>query len=121
MNPTHLSPTPEQLAAVAALEVDGPVLMLNLLRFKADGGREQYAVYAAAAMPFLGKVGASVRVRTDAHSTVIGAEEWDEMIVVEYPSKQAFFDMVTDPEYPGELRAAALEDSRLVLTTEANG
>jgi len=118
MSSTFLHPDRAQFEALASLETDGPVVMLNLLRFKPDGGREAYAKYAAAAGPFLTKVGASLRFRADARATVIGDEEWDEMILVEYPSKQAFFEMSGDPDYPSALRAAALEDSRLVLTTE---
>jgi uncharacterized protein (DUF1330 family) len=48
--------------------------------------------------------------------TVIGGEEWDDVFIVEYPSKEAFFDMVTSEEYQkgAHFRTEALEDSRLV-------
>ena len=92
--------------------------MVNLLRFAPGGGAEQYRQYGQAATPFLVKAKASVRYAGVGIGTVIGGEEWDEVILVEYPSKQAFLDMTGDPDYPSELRANALADSRLYCTVE---
>jgi hypothetical protein len=52
------------------------------------------------------------------HGTLIGPgdEEWDEILLVEYPSKAAFFEMTGDPDYPREIRGGALADSRLYCT-----
>ena len=42
-------------------EDDGqPIVMLNLLRFHADGGRERYADYLAAAGPLVARYGAEI-------------------------------------------------------------
>ena len=98
------------------MELDGPILMLNLLRFAPDGGAEAYARYGAAAAPFLEKAGASIRYLGQVAGTFIGGEDWDEVILVEYPSKAAFLAMSGDPDYPGHLRAEALSDSRLICT-----
>lgn len=108
----------EQISAIAKMDLEGPVVMLNLLRFAPDGGAEAYARYAEAAQPFLERVGASVRFMGNVAATVIGGEEWDEVVLVEYPSKQAFLDMIGDPEYPHEIRAGALVDSRLYCTQQ---
>ena len=45
---------------------------------------------------------------------------WDAILVVEYPSPQAFVDMVRDPAYQKvhEHRAAALEQGDLVATSQ---
>jgi hypothetical protein len=48
-----LAPTPEQLAALAARQADAPVVMINLLQFKADGGRESYLRYTREVAPHL--------------------------------------------------------------------
>jgi hypothetical protein len=58
-------------------------------------------------------VGASSRYLGRVAATVIGGEPWDLVLLVDYPSAQAFHAMVTDPEYPMDLRAEALLDSRL--------
>jgi uncharacterized protein (DUF1330 family) len=120
MPETYLHPSTEQIAAIQALDIDGPLVMLNLLRFRPDGGTEEYARYGAAAAPFLAAAGASIRYAGDVHGTVIGApdEDWDEIIMVQYPSKQAFFDMTSVPDYPSAIRASALADSRLYCTQE---
>lgn len=64
------------------------------------------------------KSGASIRYLGDSAATVIGGDEWDEVVVVEYPSLQAFFEMTADPGYPSAIRAGALADSRLYCTQE---
>jgi uncharacterized protein (DUF1330 family) len=121
MNDTHINPSPENIAALRAMDLDGPVIMLNLLRFSADGGEAQYRRYGAAAMPFLVEAGASIRYLGDVAATVIGGEAWDEIVLVEYPSLQAFFEMTGNPAYPSDIRSGALADSRLYCTQETVG
>jgi uncharacterized protein (DUF1330 family) len=115
---TYIHPSPEQIAALQSMKLDGPLVMLNLLRFAPDGGEEEYARYGAAAAPFLRRSDANVRYLGNVAATVIGAEEWDRIILVEYPSVQAFFEMIGNPEYPSEIRAGSLADSRLYCTQE---
>ena len=116
MNDSYIDPSPENIAALRELELDGPVVMLNLLRFRPDGGADEYARYGAAALPFLERAGATVRYLGVGAATVIGPDVWDEVVLVEYPTVQAFFEMTGDPDYPSDLRAGALEDSRLYCT-----
>ena len=118
MAETYLHPSADQIKALIAQPTEGPLVMVNLLRFAPDGGEAEYRRYGQAATPFLQKAQASVRFVGAGIATVIGGEEWDEVILVEYPSKQAFFDMTGDPDYPSELRANALADSRLYCTVE---
>lgn len=97
-----LEPSPEQFAALAARPADQPVVMINLLKFRADGGRESYARYAQEVVPHLQRVGGTVRYSGGSPSQVIGDGEkpwWDAILVVEYPSPAAFIDMVTNEEY----------------------
>lgn len=119
----HVDPTQEQIAAlIAAAETStGPVAMLNLLKFKADEGRESYLRYAAGVQPHLDRVGASIGYMGNAGGVVIGTEEsgrWDAVLVVHYPSRAAFLEMVLDPGYQevATHRTNALEDSRLIAT-----
>ncbi|MFT7651230.1 MAG: hypothetical protein ACI9ON_001267 [Limisphaerales bacterium] len=113
MSETYLSPNTEQMKALIGLSVEGPIVMLNLLKFRPDGGAEDYAEYGRLARPFLERAGVSLRYLGDVAATVIGGEEWDEVILVEYPSKQAFLEMTGDPDYPSEARGDSLLDSRL--------
>ena len=119
---SSLEPTPEQFAALAARPADAPVVMVNLLTFRPDGGRASYARYAQEVAPHLQRVGGSVRYAGSAPTQVIGDGErpwWDAILVVEYPSPGAFIDMVTDAEYikVHEHRAAALDRGDLIATS----
>jgi uncharacterized protein (DUF1330 family) len=102
-------------------EAEGPVVMLNLLRFQPDGGRERYQQYIA-------KLGEGVRQRYGLEVLYMGdggraliAEEgqsWDAVALVRYPNRAAFVSMSRDPEYreAAHLRAAALVESVLQPT-----
>jgi uncharacterized protein (DUF1330 family) len=125
-----LHPTAEQLQELMGSTDDGPVLMLNLLRFKpmADGidegvtGAEAYARYSAGTEPFLRGVGGDVRIALSATQSVVGPAEpeWDLILVIEYPSRAKFLEMAMNPEYlkVHAHREAALADSRLVACSE---
>jgi uncharacterized protein (DUF1330 family) len=121
MSATYYKASTDQIKAIQALDAEGPLIMLNMLRFRPDGGAEQYAEYVAAAAPFLAKAGAKINYAGSVHGTLIGPgdEDWDEILLVEYPSKAAFFEMTGDPDYPREIRSGALADSRL-YTTQKN-
>jgi len=98
------------------------VVMINLLQFRADGGRESYLRYAQEVAPHLQRVGGTVRYAGAAPGVVIGDGEkpwWDAIIVVEYPSPAAFLDMVTNEEYlkVHEYRAAGLDRGDLIATS----
>jgi uncharacterized protein (DUF1330 family) len=119
---SSLEPTPEQFAALASRPADAPVVMVNLLKFKTPGGFESYQRYGRETAPHLVRVGATVRYVGMAPSVVIGDGErpwWDAILIVEYPSPQAFIDMVTTPEFAKahEHRAAALERGDLIATS----
>ncbi|MDT5350241.1 MAG: hypothetical protein QOH91_3528 [Mycobacterium sp.] len=117
-----LETTPEQAAALAARPADAPVVMVNLLKFKTEGGLESYLQYGRDVAPHLQRVGATVRYAGAAPAYIIGDGErpwWDAILVVEYPTPQAFIDMVTTPEYAEvhEHRAAGLERGDLIATS----
>ena|SRR6516225_759134 len=119
---TTLGPTAEQLTALTSRPADAPVLMVNLLKFETTGGLESYQRYAREVASHLDRVGATVRYAGTAPGVVIGDGErpwWDAILVVEYPTPQAFIDMVTTPEYANvhEHRAAALERGDLIATS----
>ncbi|HMS60928.1 MAG TPA: DUF1330 domain-containing protein [Solirubrobacteraceae bacterium] len=99
----------------------GPVVMLNLLRFAGEPGRASYAQYAARIQPFLDAVGATVLYAGSCSTVLVAPDEhrWDALLVVRYPSRAAFLQMVGDPDYQSitELRTAGLEAAVLQATT----
>jgi uncharacterized protein (DUF1330 family) len=98
----------------------GPVVMLNLLRY-AEGGRELYARYAAALTDtFLPRYGGEVLYAGEGSTPLVAesGQDWDAVLLVRYPSRQAFSDMVRDPEYQQvtELRTRAVTEAVLQAT-----
>ena len=127
---SHIHPEHAALEALTALPDDEPLCMLNLLRYRERAayptgsahapcsGREAYARYGAVAIKHVHAVGGQAIWRGEPQLTVIGPSEeaWDEMLLVQYPSRTAFLKMTADPEYLAcaEHRTAALADSRLI-------
>ncbi len=109
-----VDPTREQLAALAAVKSDDPVIMLNLLAYREDG-REYYRRYLIAAQRAVDEVGGSLMLLAEASAPFIGPrdETWDDVLMVRYPSRAAFLRVLTFDYY-----RAALEDrSRALLRT----
>jgi uncharacterized protein (DUF1330 family) len=97
----------------------GPVVMLNLLRFD-SAKRESYAEYTRRIQPFLDEMGATVLYVGDCSSLLVGPDthEWDSVLLVRYPSRQAFSSMVAHPDYQQitGLRTEALTEAVLQAT-----
>lgn len=116
-----IEPTGEQVRLLVDSDHQGPVVMLNLLRFK-PGGEATYRRYGEAVLPIVTKLGGRLLWQGRADSVVIGdagVDGWDAVALVEYPSRQAFVAMVSSPEYRdiAGLRSDALIDSRLIACT----
>ena len=109
------APDEQAMAAFAGRAAEGPVYMLNLLEFVPDGGAERYAEYGAAVAPLLDRVGGKPVFAGRPSEHLIGEGSWDLMMVVSYPTRQAFLDMVSSPEYQEieHLRSEALARSEL--------
>jgi uncharacterized protein (DUF1330 family) len=94
---------------------EGPIMMLNLLRYKPDGGEQAYREYAAANVPLVERFGVEIVVAAKPAEALIGKPYWDSVLVVRYPSRQAFIDMLNTVLYETNepIRMRALEDSEL--------
>jgi uncharacterized protein (DUF1330 family) len=117
-----VDPTGQDLKRFMDEDDGGPVTMLNLLRFKADGGRESYEAYAAAIGPYLEQAGATVVHLAETGTPLVapdGDTSWDSILLVRYPTRAAFSQMVADPAYQQitHLRTEALEAAVLQPTT----
>jgi uncharacterized protein (DUF1330 family) len=116
-----VDPTPDDVRRFVAEDDGGPVVMLNLLAYDGPMGRESYGKYSEAVLPFLAKAGGEVVYAGECSTTVIGAEghAWDSILVVRYPSRQAFLQMVMDPAYQEitHLRTEGLKAAVLEATT----
>ncbi|HJR19205.1 MAG TPA: DUF1330 domain-containing protein [Actinomycetota bacterium] len=119
--PIALYPTPEQFQELLAAPDDGPVVMVNLLRFKDGAGEDEYRVYAEKMVAFVASKGGRLIWSGRVDSQVIGAGGGDFHMVglVEYPSRKAFVEIAMDPfvQEIGAHRAAGLEGQWLLATT----
>jgi len=114
-------------------DVQGEIVMLNLLKFNAVAdysnhpglgpeesisGQRAYKLYMNSALPFIREAGSKVLFYGRAMPFLIGpeAEEWDEMLLVSHVEKKEFLAFAQHPGYlkiKGH-RQAALADSRLL-------
>ena len=95
-----ITPNLDQFQALAAAPDEGAVVMLNLLKFK-EGGVDTYLRYGDAAIGMVEECGGRVLWSGRAEQVLIGdpAADWDVVVLVEYPSRAAFVEMVSSPEY----------------------
>ncbi len=113
-------PNIEQFKELLKNPNEGPVVMLNLLKFKPEGGLASYGRYAKEVEKFLTEVGGKTILLGKAKELLIGHENWDVVVLMQYPSRKAFLQMVNNPEYLEihKYRAAALERSVLYAIDE---
>jgi uncharacterized protein (DUF1330 family) len=121
----HIEATESQVQTLmmAAQHSDAPIVMVNLLAFNDEGGRDSYRRYAQGVQPHLDRVGASILYAGNATHTVIGGEDtpwWDAILLVQYPSRAKFLEMVLDPGYQDVAahRTAGLRTSGLIATEQ---
>lgn len=97
----------EEARDVAGGPEDGPIVMLNLNRYK---DREAYARYGEVAFRVLERLGGRILWHAPVQRTVIGDDTdlYDDVIAVWYPSAEAFIALATDPEIL-EARADRIE------------
>ena len=120
---TYIIPTSDQLKQLLSQNYKGPIVMVNILKFKPDGGAESYRKYYEATKELMeGKAITRTVYRGDGLMPVIGEEEWDEIALYEYPSINAFIEMTQDEKYQAVVpfRTNALIDSRLYCTIPKN-
>lgn len=119
-----INPTGAGLKRFLAEDDGGPCVMLNLLRFTAEGGQQSYAAYLRHFTGHAARFGAQV-LYTGLGSTALVADDgqaWDAVLVVRYPDRRAFSAMVRDADYQSgtHLRTQALTEAVLQATVPWN-
>ena len=92
-------PTDEALRALASNPDEDRVVMLNLLKFNGKEGAKSYDRYVENVSKILEERGARIVYAGKATELVVGDETWDAIVLVEYPSRKVFVEMVNNPEY----------------------
>jgi uncharacterized protein (DUF1330 family) len=124
MTDRSIDPTADQVRALRDRGPDGPVVMLNLLKFReradygpdadadapAMSGAEAYARYQTAFVETVGAVSeAEVLYDGPVQQVFIGVAgtpetDWDKVLLVRYPSRRHFLAMMADARYREALR-----------------
>ena len=121
-----IRPNPQQFQQLAQAPDNGPVVMLNLLKFKqrsdnGESGAREYRRYGDDAVRMIEERGGRVLWQGRAEQILIGdpAADWDTVVLVEYPSRKAFLEMVANPDYlkSHEHRESGLERTIVVACT----
>jgi uncharacterized protein (DUF1330 family) len=120
---SRIRPNKEQFIELMNAPDEGPVVMLNLLKFKASGGSKEYGKYGDSVVPMVEERGGKVLWMGKVEQTLIGdlnADDWDAIALVQYPSRKAFIDMATSKEYDSahEHREGGLEKTVLLACHE---
>lgn len=103
---------PKQMEQMTEKGPDGPIFMVNLLKFKdkaeyADGretdlsGREAYQLYGAGVAGLITEYGGRIFFVADVTFLSLGQVEelWDEVAIAAYPDRNALYRMSTSQEW----------------------
>jgi len=129
-------PNEAQIAGFFEPGPDGPIYMVNLLKFKdlavyEDGrstdltGEQAYGLYGAGVSQLLEKFGGAGMFSASVERLMLGevAELWDKVAIAMYPSRAAMMDMMRCPEM-SEIsvhRTAGLAGQLNIETVDAQG
>jgi uncharacterized protein (DUF1330 family) len=125
-----ITPNREQFIALASAPDEGPVVMINLLKFKTGAaddagsdGAASYNQYADKVRPMVEAQGGKLLWMGRVDQVLIGdadADAWDSAALVQYPSRKAFIEMVTSKDYneAHQHRESGLERTVLLACTE---
>jgi uncharacterized protein (DUF1330 family) len=128
-----ISPTSEQLRGLLEADRDGPLQFVNLLAYHASArypaahalagrggsGAEAYARYGAVALRHVTQRGGRLALMNAVEQAIIGPEDgWHQVAIMQYPSSEAFVDMLRDPDYVAALvhRDAGLAKTVVLVT-----
>jgi uncharacterized protein (DUF1330 family) len=104
-------PNKEQIKGFMEPVSEGPICMVNLLKFKEkaeyeDGrdtdltGREAYALYEEGVKKLLQEIGGGIGFEGDVERLALGEVEelWDVVALAVWPSRGAMFEVMQSPE-----------------------
>ena len=119
------------IKGLSELDRDTPVVMVNLMRFRArsldgDGsGWDAYLRYSALTVPMIKARGGTLLWTGNAETVALGepaGEPWDYLALVYYPTVAAFIDMMTSADYEDRCdphRRNGCEEHVIIATREA--
>lgn len=131
-----LYPNEEQIKGLLEAGPEGPIAMLNLLKFKPraeyeDGrettltGREACELYEDGVGKILGEIGGYLGFTSDVERLMLGEVEelWDAVAIAVWPSRQAMFEVLQSESFQAISvhRAAGLAGQLNIETSSLAG
>ena len=121
-----IRPNKEQFIELMNAPDEGPVVMLNLLKFKPRDGAKEYGKYGDSVSKMVEQRGGKMLWIGRVDQALIGdvdANDWDAIALVQYPSRAAFIEMATSKEYDEAHvhREGGLERTVLLACTPRDG
>lgn len=115
------------ISGLEALADDAPVTMVNLVKFSnapaggGDHGWSAYQKYSAGVIKLIKDCGGTVLWAGDVETVALGKPvdgDWNYVVLVQYPSRRAFLDMMTSEAYAkaNEFRILGA-DNHVILAT----
>ena len=121
------------MRALVESDEAGPLQFVNLLAYRDQAvypqghelaaaglsGAEAYGRYGAVALGHVLRRGGAMTLFTEVRLVLVGRDvPWDQVAVMEYPSIDAFVDMIRDPDYQAALvhHDAGLAETALLVT-----
>ena len=105
-------PSEEQMKGFVDGDIDSPISMVNLLKYKEkaeyeDGrvteltGKEAYQIYALEVAKLVEKTGGKILFGGEVSRLMLGEVEelWDTIAIAYYPSRKKMLEMMMSPEY----------------------
>jgi len=134
---SYIEPSQDAARAFIMRQIKGPIVMLNLLRFRefadysatpnlapeaAISGADAFQKYIEHTLPYLRQSGGDLLFVGSGGQFLIGpeSERWDMVMLVRQKSVDAFIAFASHEAYLAGIghRTAALEDSRLLPLTQ---
>jgi uncharacterized protein (DUF1330 family) len=121
-----IRPNKEQFLELMNAPDEGPVVMLNLLKFKAREGASESNKYGGAVVQMVEASRGKVLWMGKVDQALIGdvdANDWDAIALVQYPSRKAFVEMTSTKDYDAahEHRESGLERTVVLACTPRGG
>ena len=128
-----INPDEQQLRSLLTSDLRGPLQFVNLLSYwpearYPDGhelagaglsGAEAYGRYGAVALEQVVRRGGVFTLYNDVLQVLIGQTgPWDQIAIMQYPTTDAFIDMIRDPDYQAALvhRDAGLDETAILVS-----
>lgn len=100
-----LTPTTGEVEALREQVGPGPVVMVNLLKFRQPEGLAAFGRYGQITAPLIQRQQGEVLYAGRAGPVIAGREDWDLVILVRFPDIEAFIGLAADPVYQSDARA----------------